>query len=341
MSGPSIFAWPRQEATDVCWRPLIVAIAEQINNTKQTRDGSTDWYHARHVFIRFAEQWVLMAPPLATHYYTSPDIAVIDDRVASHWWEGGGGAPLGLIIHFPAVCCPGWPCLMWFTVLGIILWTPLPSIMTIALLLLRPSSHKWPMLRMGPRLELTVGTYIHIQNQDHSVVFKRFMEATAQFWEWQPGDVSDGDGAEHKRKLRLAAAWSPYNPYFSHSLRCFHATATATGTRVLFTRRGPGFSPWFYPISFCHEDVYFGFQNQLHQPTGHHQIYGFPQYIQDTWRMLSQWWDPCIVQMPIVWIRSGKLENFRITRRRLFMEISSAHCRASTQQASSVENYCS
>ena len=165
VSGPSIFAWPRQEATDVCWRPLIVAIAEQINNTKQTRDGSTDWYHARHV-LRFAEQWVLMAP-LASHYYTSPDIAVIDDRVASHWWEGGGGAPLGLIIHFPAVCCPGWPCLMWFTVLGIILWTPLPSIMTIALLLLRPSSHKWPMLRMGPRLELTVGTNIqHIQNQD-------------------------------------------------------------------------------------------------------------------------------------------------------------------------------
>ena len=190
VSGPSIFAWPRQEATDVCWRPLIVAIAEQINNTKQTRDGSTDWYHARHVFIRFAEQWVLMAPPLATHYYTSPDIAVIDDRVASHWWEGGGGAPLGLIIHFPAVCCPGWPCLMWFTVLGIILWTPLPSIMTIALLLLRPSSHKWPMLRMGPRLELTVGTYIHIQNQDPRL-FSGFQKIHGS----------------HRSVLRMTAGW--------------------------------------------------------------------------------------------------------------------------------------
>ena len=85
-----------------------------------------------------------MAPPLAWDYYTSPDIAVIDDRVASHRGEGGGGAPLGLIIHFPlSALWPGWPCLMWFTVLGIILFAPLPSIMTIALLLLlRPLSHQ-------------------------------------------------------------------------------------------------------------------------------------------------------------------------------------------------------
>ena len=168
MSGLSIFAWPRQRQQMCAGGPLIVAIAEQINNTKQTWDGS-HWLISRQtcVVLRFAEQWVLMAPPLATHYYTSPDIAVIDDRVASHWPRGRGrGASPS---YYPLPSClqsQGWPCLMWFTVLGIILWTPLPSIMTIALLLLRPSSHKWPMLRMGPRLELTVGTYIHIQNQD-------------------------------------------------------------------------------------------------------------------------------------------------------------------------------
>ena len=141
MSGLSIFTWPRQRQQMCAGGPLIVAIAEQINNTKQTWDGS-HWLISRQtcVVLRFAEQWVLMAPPLATHYYTSPDIAVIDDRVASHWPRGRGrGASPS---YYPLPSClqsQGWPCLMWFTVLGIILWTPLPSIMTIALLLLRPS----------------------------------------------------------------------------------------------------------------------------------------------------------------------------------------------------------
>ena len=140
------------------------------------------------------------------------------------------------------------------------------------------------MLRMGPRLELTVGTYIHIQNQDPGL-FSGFQKIHGSHRSvlGMTGGLMLVTAVEQSTKE--SCGWPLPGPHITHispilSAACFHATATAT--RVLFTRRGPGFSPWFYPISFCHEDVYFGFQNQLHQPTGHHQIYGFPQYIQDT-----------------------------------------------------------
>ena len=81
MSGLSIFAWPRQRQQMCAGGPLIVAIAEQINNTKQTWDGS-HWLISRQTCV-VEICWAVSvdgSPPCYTLLHIS--------RYSRDWWQG-------------------------------------------------------------------------------------------------------------------------------------------------------------------------------------------------------------------------------------------------------------
>ena len=147
-----------------------------------------------------------------------------------------------------------------------------------------------------------------------------------------------------EQSTKESCGWSPYNPYFSHSLRCLlpchrhrypgivHQARARVQSLVL-----PNFLlPWgclfWFPESVTPSDRRASQNLWLSSIFRINEEYPIAQSVMRAMHCADAY---CLDQ---IW----QAENFRSTRRRLFLEISSAHGRASLYSAGflSVCNYC-